>query len=423
MPNQARVFARAAFWALAGSLAIFGLQKALPHARNPATDFHIFYEASAAWLRGESAYALRVEATQNLNHPLLLAVLAPLTRLPLSIAFLIWLGIALSLLLICAGPIARHTGAARLGIATILLSLSGTAIGLALGQVTFILLALFTLAWTAHHRGRLRSAGLWLGLLAALKPFFALFLLYFVVRRSWRAASGFLMSFTASMVAGVLLVGSSEFFTWLDYLRSVDRHDNLLSGGVWGFGDRLFMRYDVHYAASFTPLFEAPVLARLVDWSLAAGVVGVLSASLLRHRRHDIDRDYALVGLASLLLSPLGWIYYQPILAGPVFASSIRYPRARWLIWALAAIPYTWLVQRIYGPLGTALAGCWCIGILGSAFALTAVAAEPDAGGRTAPASLNRSGQLRSPEMDVLSRVGTARNPLAPVDPPAVPDS
>src|SRR5262249_52442499 len=72
-----------------------------------------------------------------------------------------------------------------------------------------------------------------------------------------------------------------------------------------------------------------------------AGRGAVLVAPAVAARNGDVDRAWVLGLLASLLASPLGWLYYLPFVAGPLLAMARRgdlSPRA-WIAWPLLAWP------------------------------------------------------------------------------------
>ena len=127
-------------------------------------------------------------------------------------------------------------------------------------------------------------------------------------------------------------------------------------------------------ATGWTPLTESLLLARVTTVVLLLLVVWV---TLRAASKADIDRSYALLGLASLLISPLGWIYYLPVILGPIVVVLGRRP-SRWLwpVTALAVFPFALLVSRWYAMIGTLLVGQWAFMVVASPFLLVAAAPE-----------------------------------------------
>src|SRR5262249_28716201 len=104
-------------------------------------------------------------------------------------------------------------------------------------------------------------------------------------------------------------------------------------------------------------LTVSPLLARVTTAVLLLFVVSVIARGM---SKTDIDRSYALLALGAMLISPLGWIYYLPTFLGPVIVVLTRHP-SRWLwpITAIAVVPFSVIVSRSYGPLGTLIVGQW----------------------------------------------------------------
>jgi hypothetical protein len=110
-----------------------------------------------------------------------------------------------------------------------------------------------------------------------------------------------------------------------------------------------------------------PWLVRPV-WLAAAAVVGLASLWRAHKPSHDgageIDRTFLLFSLAALLASPLGWIYYGWLFAGPALAVMLDWwggeaPR-RWLVIALiAGVCWPLPAARLFQPyaLGTVTFG------------------------------------------------------------------
>jgi hypothetical protein len=74
-----------------------------------------------------------------------------------------------------------------------------------------------------------------------------------------------------------------------------------------------------------------------------------------------------------MLISPLGWLYYLPAFLGPVIVVLGRRPSLwLWPLGAIAVCPYTLLVSRSYGKLGTFVVGQWAFVTIAGLFLLAA---------------------------------------------------
>jgi tetrahydromethanopterin S-methyltransferase subunit G len=99
----------------------------------------------------------------------------------------------------------------------------------------------------------------------------------------------------------------------------------------------------------------APRFGLVVGLSLSLVIGAVLVRAL---RQADVDQSFALLGVGSLLLSPLGWNYYLVSCLMPTVAALRRRPTQwLWLLGAAAVCPFGSIVGRRYGVLGTLTIG------------------------------------------------------------------
>ena len=339
-------------------------------------DFRRLYASAQAWGHGANPYAVVIADTPNLNAPILFPFLWLYTLGSEHAGFVAWTITSFVLLGACIPAISRHARIVPVDLVILILACTGTFVALSFGQVSFLLMAIFTAAWCADRKGASGSAGAMLGLLSALKPFFGLFGLYFLWRRDWRAFGWYVGIFAGATLSGWAIVGTSSFLEWLVRLGGVQWRWHIYNASAWGVGDRLFTVQPFFRATGWTPLVVSPVLAQVMTAFLLLAVVAVLLSGL---RNAGVDRSYALLGLAALLISPLGWIYYLPVVLGPVLVVLGRQP-SRWL-WPLVAVavcPYTILVSRFYGKVGTMFVGQWAFAVVGG-FLLLMAASRPAA--------------------------------------------
>jgi hypothetical protein len=336
-------------------LALFNVVGALTVIPDRGGDFTLLYDSTVAWLRGLPPY-VSSQPTTNLNHPVMWLVVAPFTLLPNAYAFVAWTVLSLIALVLVIRAIETRLRLTTLDSVVVVLSLTGTAFGLALGQVSSVMLIPFTAAWLAARCGRSTVEGACLGALFVLKPFFCLFGVMLLLRRRWRAliASGLVAALM--MALGWMMAGNDGMLTWLDNFRHVSWTGHIFNGSVWGVGSRLFHRQPISLAATWTPLTESPVMETIVG---GLGTAAVVIALWRLRRSVDDDLEYAAVALASLLISPLGWNYYLAVVFGPVIAVLTRRPASSWLwlLGVLAACPPGLLVGRHYGQIGTLVVG------------------------------------------------------------------
>jgi hypothetical protein len=206
----------------------------------------------------------------------------------------------------------------------------------------------------------------------SVKPFLGLFLLTLAITRRWRAAGiAFLMSIVC-LGLGIVVLGWPTFLVWVGLLRSIRWTGHILNASLYGFlerliGDRPLSGWELSSIAHL-PSLVVPL------WMTGALVIVALSVLALRRGSHDdsndrtsVDRLFALTLAASLLLSPLGWIYYLFFLVGPTVALiSDTVWRTRWRLTALAAVAIAFTAPP--GALALAQPSGFSTALLGSVY-------------------------------------------------------
>lgn len=294
-------------------------------------DFGEFYESalSAPFAGGprEPGDEQGAFSSPNLNPPHFGVVLLPFTQLDLPYALLAWLATSALALLLSLVVIVRTValrGWAVLAACAFLYAAAPMVTTLLTGQVGLVLLLPFTLAWASARTHRSIAAGALIGVCASVKPFFLLFIPYFVIRGQIRAAVVSLVPVVALFSIGAAYYGIEAYRLWIADLMSVTWAEHYLNASVLGVVERSLSTSEWQQV----PVVDAPrVIAPL--WATLCAGVGV--ATLWRVRvLSDVDRQFLLIMTAALLLSPLGWIYYVWFLAPPVIASASTLERITW---------------------------------------------------------------------------------------------
>ena len=296
------------------------------------SDFEIFHESGRVWLAGGSAYPAH---TTGPNHtvPHLMPVFGLLALLPLKWAITVWLVLNGSAAWFSWKLIRQTLGLEvprNVGILAFVLVLASlpSLQQLRYGQVGWVLMPLFTAAWVMAREGRhARSAAL-MGTVMTLKPFFGVWLAYYIVRRHWQAA------LIATVVAGGLILasigvqGAEMWWQWkaLALRDWYGHHDN---ASVMGVIARTLGRHP--------PLWV---------WGLGCVPILALAAWTLRRQPRNVDRDWLMVCGAALLLSPIGWRYYACFLLGPVVATLHQ---RQWPVRHLVALAAFAFLPALYG--------------------------------------------------------------------------
>jgi len=300
-------------------------------------DFRILYLSARAQLEGRDMYGLPSELQSyagrtlrstlvNLNPPHFQLLLLPLALVPAGVALGLW---AVASLLCLGGSLSVIVRELDLKLswptcyraAVWLLAFAGMGAVVGTGEVSFLLLLPLTLAWAAARRGRWSRAGIYLGLAMSLKLFLLIFIPYFVLRRHLRAAAASCAAASACFVVGALIFGPGSYWSWLSQLSSVNWAWRSPNASVLGILTRSLSE-NPHFA----PLTMAPELV-LPLWLPAVAIVGVLTmvAVTFDQTESAVDRAFALLLSAGLLISPLGWVYYLWLGLGPFAALALEW--------------------------------------------------------------------------------------------------
>jgi hypothetical protein len=323
--------------------------------REVPLDFAVFM-MSARWLRQglDPYHQLLALHAPNANPPAFLFAMLPLTYVPDGVAFALWTAAAIVGLVFSVEQIAR---ALRLRFEYLLLvaiGLQGVSASLRFGQVTLLLLPLMTLAWLADREGQKDMAGSWLGGLIYLKPFVGVYALYMLWRREWRTLRSMIAVY-AGLAAIGLLAGVRLTLSWIETLRAIGEKASHVVNASW---PALVARVFNVDRSQPEPAFKPWAVAPTVEWWLSLGgvvAIALISAWTIR-RSKNRDAQWAILAAAMLLMSPLGWMYYIPLLIPP-FAAVI--PSSRHLTFfaiagAILWVPSTVLARNTFGPLATA---------------------------------------------------------------------
>jgi Glycosyltransferase family 87 len=254
----------------------------------------------------------------NLNPPIFMTIIQPLAQLPYELAWWVWAAFSIGSALLSAwfltvglGEVSREKLLPSASAALMLLAFYPTLANFTLGQVGALMLLLLTLTWRSGAKGHQLWSGFWLGLVIGLKPFFIVLLPALWASRKWRASLMALGTALSLSAMGALIYGIAEYKNYMEVGRNISWYGTNWNGSWFGFFDRYFIsRQEGDWPAT-------------LPWSrgcaiLCATVTFVVCLELIRRRyRNDQASDWnAIMAMSlpmSLLITPLGWSYYLPI--------------------------------------------------------------------------------------------------------------
>jgi hypothetical protein len=195
------------------------------------------------------------------------------------------------------------------------------------GQLAIALLALVIGAWVADRNGRPALAGSLLATATAIKLFPGFLFVFFLVRRRWRALAGGALTLIVLALATAAVLGGDIFAVYIrEILAGVGDFrsgwGNVSLPGVW------FKLFDpVTDRMRVEPLWRDAALARTGSFVCGAIVTAVVAwFALSANSRSEEDRAFGLTIVAMLLVSPLTWEHYLPLLLLPLALAWIDLP-------------------------------------------------------------------------------------------------
>jgi len=295
-------------------------------------DFGKFYYSAKAFLEGGPMYApnpataiplaeLGTRQFLNMNPPHFHLLILPLAFVGPLPAFVLWslmnvVALVLSVWLIASelGLKWTWTGSAWALAGGIICSATGAVV--VTGQVTFVLMLFVTLAWVAARHERWLRAAAYLGVLASIKPFLAIFWIYLITTRRLKEALMMSLAALAAVGSGLVVFGWSAYAEWVHTVAAVNWTWSTMNGSISGLVARTFGDGSI-----FLPMLSAPRLVPIAS-ALLALTIGTVSIVVLTADRssQSVDRAFTGLLLTALLVSPLGWVYYLWLIAGPAIA-------------------------------------------------------------------------------------------------------
>jgi hypothetical protein len=256
----------------------------------------------------------------NLNPPLFMAAMLPLSLLPYAQAWWTWA----ALTTLCAvWGIWLLVGQARkrspweqlfwtwVG-STALFAWYPTLASFSLGQLGTVLLPLLALCWVDLRAAKVWRAGFWLGLGIAIKPFMMAMLIFLLLIGRWRAAIGAVTSAFGLTLLGAALFGVQAHQDYLSIAGNVTWTSSNWNGSWFGFFDRLFSGQADSTWPATRPLSKA--LGTSFALATVCATVLITRKAWQQADARGVDAAMAMGVTTTLLVAPLGWVYYFPAL-------------------------------------------------------------------------------------------------------------
>jgi len=193
-----------------------------------------------------------------------------------------------------------------------------------LGQIQVWLNALFTLAILCYITGYQTLAGILLGITASIKPQYALFAVWGLIREDKRLVIAMLVTGGIGLAAGIREYGLATFVDYLRGLSFLSRHgESFYSNQSFnGMAGRFFsVRYpDVFNNLRWRGYYFPPYNFWIFSFTQITSIA-ILAMALIKGKIHSKESqvaDFCLMGLALTMASPIAWEHHYGILF-PIF--------------------------------------------------------------------------------------------------------
>jgi alpha-1,2-mannosyltransferase len=377
-----RAASRAGLWPLAAVYAVSaaGCCAMAASAHAGLVDLHVYRLGGDVVLHGGDLYSVRWARLPFTYPPFAAVVFAPVATLPWALAvalLLVATAIALPATFYLALRLApfpswlRRADAARLAlaVATAAIWLEPARSTLSYGQVNVLLAAAILADLALPDSAKLKGAAI--GLAAGIKLTPAIFVLYLLVTRRYRAAGVAAATFGATIAIGYVVLPAGSAHYWdLTFLRSqrVSPVQNDTNQSLLG--------------AIARDIGQVPGPAWLL--AVAAVAVGGLWLAARASRRGDEAIGFGFCAVTGLLVSPISWTHHWVIalpalVVAAVSAWRLRATRPRAAaarlagIAALAVIGWLSLARRVPGSPASWLHLGWLWLMVSQLYVLSAI--------------------------------------------------
>lgn len=229
-----------------------------------------------------------------------------------------------------------------------------------LGQIQVWINGLFAVAILCWATGRKTTSGVLTGMICLIKPHYALFVLWALLRKEWRFAFACVATGFAGLVASIAVFGWTNHFDYLPVLSHLAER-----------GETYYPNHSINGLLNRLMSIAQPELYRNLDWgdgsfppfnrwvywpTTISSAALLLIAILRRNRERDPDRmiDFCTMAVSCTVASPIAWEHHYGVLF-PVFAvllvSVLRSPaRLGWLIVSYALASNYFIATQLLAP-------------------------------------------------------------------------
>lgn len=263
-------------------------------------DFGSFYASGTAFINktnpynyfSDNVFIVKLDGQSipcpNLNPPISLCFTTLFTILPLNVAYPTWQIISLLLYIFCIVILYKTFHFHKLKILWGI-NLAGCWHTIELGQIYIPLLFLMVIAWILMEKKKYIIAGVFIGLLIAIKPNFALWLVIMAVGGLWQTSLSALITAALVSVIPLITTGQEIYLQWMSASSAYNGYILLGNSSFFGLAAKMG-EINLGFILSFVVFF--------------LGIFVII-------KYKPKNRSVHLIGLTlSLLCSPIAWTGY-----------------------------------------------------------------------------------------------------------------
>jgi alpha-1,2-mannosyltransferase len=209
-----------------------------------------------------------------------------------------------------------------------------------LGQIQAWINAMFAALFYFHIKGKLRIAGVLLGLICLIKPQCVVIAVWALIRNKKDMFFAFLAVTVAGTLAAVAIFGMQNHFDYLKVLSILSKHGEVYypNQSLNGLLNRVFLD---HQILDFSHRFLPPHNPIVYYASLIFAGVLFLSALVVPHRSRG-TLDLCIIAITTTVISPIAWEHHYGILFPIyvfVFWGLLKTGASRWT-WIFFGLSY-----------------------------------------------------------------------------------
>lgn len=326
------------------------------------TDYGKFYKSIQFYQTNKNLYTVTTlpshkQLAPTLNPPFFILATLPLRYLSYATSFWLWsilsiIGGIISIWLLQKNIVALREKNILLLLSIFLFGYFPVFINIGFGQISLILLPILTGAWLATRKQQQILAGILLGILVSLKIIFGLFLLYFLIRREWRALFLFIVTIIFCALVPILFFGYHSYLDYFNTLHHISWYAASWNASIHGVLLRLFGGNESNIALLSLPHLTA-ILSTIISVALILGLSVFLKSTKDINQQSECDLDFSVVIVTMLLVSPLSWLYYFVWLFipfGVLLQTFQRQNSFRLHLWLALSIALSSVPHLLLGP-------------------------------------------------------------------------